>query len=79
MRLTKITMTVCLFFVLATVSSCKEEEKNGNKTQITNSTSINQTQIIQQQPEKKRNTEWEKATNTKGKYTDLSKHDKPLP
>jgi hypothetical protein len=73
---------IVLFCIFCSVLSGCDNRKQGDSKQVVNSANISQTQIIQKTNDvidKEKKDDWGKATNTKGKYTDLNNHDKPLP
>lgn len=81
MRLMKFTWIILLCILCSVFFGC-DNSKQGNSKQVVNSSNISQTQIIKKTnnvSDKEKNADWGKATNTKGKYNDLSNHEKPLP
>lgn len=81
MRRMHFTWMFFLIIFCSVISGCNDREKE-HSSQVVNSANISQSQIIQQPndiTDKEKKADWEKAMNTKGKYTDLSHHDKPLP
>ncbi len=73
---------IILFCIFCSVLSGCDNRKQGDSKQVVNSANISQTQIIKKTndvSDKEKKDDWGKATNTKGKYTDLNNHDKPLP
>ena len=81
MRRMQFTWMIFLCIFCSVLFGC-DNRIQGDSKQVVNSANISQTQIIQKSNEvtdKEKKAEWDKATNTKGKYTDLNQHDKPLP
>lgn len=81
MRRMQFTWIILLYISFSVLSGC-DNRKQGESKQVVNSVNISQNQIIQKTNEasdKEKKDDWSKATNTKGKYTDLNNHDKPLP
>lgn len=78
----RIVSLLSIFFVLAFLQGCKIDADT-NTSQTTNNT-INQTSIVNKTDKEKGMREqqlrqWRQATNTEGKYENLSSYDKPLP
>ena len=81
MRRMQFTWIVLFCIFCSVLFGCDNRKKDESK-QVDNSANISQTQIIQKTndvTDKEKKADWGKATNTKGKYTDLNNHDKPLP